>query len=263
MFTLKTYDNILDTDVYTVNNVFIENIVLFWDTREMNDLTSPKESQVEEKKPYHHGNLGETLLEKAVLRIREHGVEKLSLRAIAKDAGVSQTALYRHFRDKNHLLSTLATEAFLDLAAVTAKASNTQESATDKLRAIGHAYISYAESHPEKYKLMFGPMIQNRGECPELAEAGEQAYAVVYLAVEAGIEQGLFIQIHPQVLANSCWSMVHGIASLIIDGFFHQTATDLNPKNPSDCPTTHGEVDSLEEFIDSLLMICNRGISTR
>src|SRR5690554_7435538 len=65
---------------------------------------------------YHHGNLREELLHKAISIIREKGVEKLSLRALARDVGVSQTAPYRHFTDKNELLAELATLALEELA---------------------------------------------------------------------------------------------------------------------------------------------------
>jgi AcrR family transcriptional regulator len=169
---------------------------------------------------YHHGNLRLALLDAAVAQIKEVGVEKLSLRGIARTVGVSQTAPYRHFKDKNELLAEVAAQAFLDLYQATSKYVRDDRSASDNIRSTGSAYLAFAIANPEKYKLMFGPSIQNRRNYANMVAAGDQSFNVLISQVERGIFEGTFIKGCPMVLANTLWTQVHGMASLIIDGFY-------------------------------------------
>lgn len=179
------------------------------------------------KDKYHHGDLPSALMQAALKRITLEGIDKLSLRAVARDIGVSQTAPYRHFPDKNHLLSALAQEGFLLLAQQTQTASKTDD-VISGLAGIGLAYIQFAQSHPNHYKLMFGPSIPNRHEDMALMATGEKAFQVLLDQCTKGVEEGVFIDEEPRVLAHVCWSQVHGASSLIIDGFYnHEPVTDF------------------------------------
>jgi AcrR family transcriptional regulator len=169
---------------------------------------------------YHHGNLRLALLDAAVAQIKEVGVEKLSLRGIARTVGVSQTAPYRHFKDKNELLAEVAAQAFLDLYQATSRHVHDHHSASDNIKATGSEYLAFAIANPEKYKLMFGPSIQNRRDYANMVAAGDKSFNVLISQVERGIAEGAFIKGCPMVLANTLWTQVHGMASLIIDGFY-------------------------------------------
>ncbi|MDK2777184.1 MAG: TetR/AcrR family transcriptional regulator [Pseudomonadota bacterium] len=169
---------------------------------------------------YHHGNLREALLHAAVLAIREKGPENLSLRAVARRVGVSQTAPYRHFADKNDLLAELARQTFDELTAVTSAHISPGTSAEDNLFSAGEAYIRYAISNPEKYRLVFGNTIANRQSYPQLCDSGNRSFTVLVELIESGIRSGEFTRAEPRLLANLCWSSIHGFASLCIDGIF-------------------------------------------
>lgn len=171
---------------------------------------------------YHHGNLREALLQAAIDSIREDGVDHLSLRALARAIGVSQTAPYRHFTDKNSLLAELAGQAFDEIAAATSACVMPQADCHNNMQAAGIAYLRYAINNPEKYRLMFGTAIERRDEYPQLMAAGQRAFGVLVQLIDEGIRRGEFIQQPPLLLANICWSGIHGFASLWIDGIFHR-----------------------------------------
>jgi AcrR family transcriptional regulator len=113
------------------------------------------------KKPnYHHGNLRDSLIAKATNLLREHGVDGLSLRKLADAVGVSRTAPYHHFKDKNALLCALAEQGFMRWRAE-AEAIFEQQDVNDfeKVRQFVRDYIYYAADNPELYELMFGRTI--------------------------------------------------------------------------------------------------------
>jgi len=169
---------------------------------------------------YHHGNLRKALLDAAVIAIREQGAENLSLRAVARKVGVSQTAPYRHFADKNDLLVELARQTFDEITATTSAGISTAHSAAENLQCAGEAYLRYAIANPEKYRLIFGNSIANRHNYPQLLESGQRSFNVLLDLIDQGIAHGEFLQRHPMLLANVCWSSIHGFASLCIDGIF-------------------------------------------
>lgn len=166
---------------------------------------------------YHHGNLREALLHAALDVIRTTGVDSLSLRALARSLGVSQTAPYRHFADKSALLAELATQAFYELTAATSAVIQSKNSPVTNLQNCGMAYLRYATDNPEKYKLMFGPAIQPRDNFPQLTSAAHQAFTVLVDLIEDGIQQGVFKQHPAALMALSCWSGIHGFSMLTID----------------------------------------------
>jgi len=169
---------------------------------------------------YHHGNLKLALLDAAIAQIKEVGIEKLSLRGIARTVGVSQTAPYRHFKDKNQLLADVAAQAFTELYESSNALIDPDGSPIENIQAAGMAYLQYAIENPEKYRLLFGSTIQNRRSYSSMVEAGEQSFQILIDQVERGIEAGDFIPNCSLLLANTLWTHVHGAASLILDGFY-------------------------------------------
>src|SRR5215204_3992851 len=113
---------------------------------------------------YHHGDLRRALVDAAIPLLRSGGAEALTLRAVAREAGVSQTAPYRHFADRAALVSAVADDGFRRLharlvAAARAPAKTTgraQHTARGGLQAIALAYVRFALEHPEEYRVMFG-----------------------------------------------------------------------------------------------------------
>jgi AcrR family transcriptional regulator len=167
---------------------------------------------------YHHGDLKAALIAAATGMLEAEGPEAISFRAIARAAGVSQTAPYNHFQSKEHLLATVALAGFEALTAAQAAAQPSGGPA-ERIRALAGAYVRFARGRPQLYRLMFGVGITDWRAYPELEAAAKACYQPVQQALAdhfnaAGIAA-------PGVLETAsiaAWSLVHGLASLLIDG---------------------------------------------
>ncbi len=169
-------------------------------------------------KTYHHGNLRSELLDTAERQLQAVGMESLSLRALARDIGVSQTAPYRHFSDKNELLAALATRGYRELLDKLRQAAlEAGDCPESQLYRFAHSYINYATAKPALFKLMFGPTLQPVEQYPDLRDAIRDTYDEVRGIIRRGIERGDFQQHNIEYLANAGWSSIHGLAILSID----------------------------------------------
>ncbi len=167
---------------------------------------------------YHHGNLRAELLEQAVEQLRDTPPEQLSLRAVARALGVSQTAPYRHFSDKEALLAAIATRGYHQLLSQLREARRSaSNSAADQLRHVARAYVDFAEHQEQLFKLMFGPLVQPSAHHPELREVSRATLLLVQSILEHGKEQGEFEEQDTIYLANAAWAGIHGVATLRID----------------------------------------------
>ncbi|MBU2712637.1 TetR/AcrR family transcriptional regulator [Zooshikella harenae] len=182
-----------------------------------------------QKPTYHHGNLKAALLSVALDHVRQYGADKISLRALARDLGVSQTAPYRHFADKDALLAELAAEGFNLLAQALQPATQTaQHDPVSAMEQAGASYVKFALTHPEHYRLMFGSAHFHDRCFPGLDRTTEQSYDAILQIIEAGISQGVFRAAATELLALSAWSTVHGLASLLIDELIDQSRVEDN-----------------------------------
>lgn len=169
--------------------------------------------------PYHHGNLRQALLAEALASLRTEGAENLSLRALARALGVSQAAPYRHFADKESLLAELAAQGFRELGdgmRVAMESPHLPPAAA--MQASGVSYIRFATRHPELYRLMFGTCRVDRTRYAGLDEAAADAFSALLAAIQRGVDSGNFRDEPVMVMAMAAWSIVHGFASLAIDG---------------------------------------------
>ena len=170
------------------------------------------------QKNYHHGNLRNELLDTAEAHLAEASVDELSLRALARAVGVSQTAPYRHFSDKSELLAALATRGYRKLLAELEAASrHTDADPVEQMHAFAHRYVNYAITNPDLFKLMFGPILQPQENYPELHRASRETYELVRTIMRRGIDQGIFRDEDDHYLANAGWSGIHGLATLKVD----------------------------------------------
>jgi len=178
-------------------------------------LNRPKKKRVGQ---YHHGDLRRALLEEAVRTIQADGVEHLTLRAVGEKLGVSRTALYRHFSDKQALLAAVGREGFRMLRLALTTAWDEHGRGRKGFDAMGVAYVEFAVAHPSHYRVMFGRFLES---CSKDAEFVQEATAAFQVLVDSLVEQqqsGIVRRDDPIILARFVWSIVHGIAMLVIDG---------------------------------------------
>jgi len=171
------------------------------------------------RRPYHHGNLRKTLLQGAVRVIAEKGPAAFTLREVARRAGVSHNAPYRHFRDKDALLAAVATQGFRGLTRAMQDAGERQSSALDKLKQSGLAYVAFAIRRPEHFTVMFdAPVIGAKD--PEYTQASQEAFNTLLNYIRNCQEEGQLPAGDTLERALYAWSLVHGIAKLAIAGRF-------------------------------------------
>jgi AcrR family transcriptional regulator len=170
------------------------------------------------RRRYHHGNLRRALLDEALATIAADGPDGLTLREIGARLGVSRTALYRHFADKEALLEAVATEGFRTLREQLLAAWQAGGQAPAGFDAMGAAYIHFAVANPAHYRVMFGRRIYPRPHPPELATEAAGALHALVDALIALQRDGLARRDDPATMARFVWAMVHGVAMLAING---------------------------------------------
>ena len=157
------------------------------------------------KRPYHHGDLRNALLDAARAILEEESLAALSLRAVARRARVSHAAPYRHFPNHEALLVELAVEGFAELRAEIAAAASAPGAESDRIAHLGAAYMRFVARRPALTRLMYGPQVPNRGEFPALGQAAD--------AIGEEIGKAL----HDSALGLAVWAAVHGLAMLILE----------------------------------------------
>jgi AcrR family transcriptional regulator len=157
---------------------------------------------------YHHGNLGPALIAAARELLDADGPGAVSLREAARRVGVSATATYRHFNDKDHLLAAVAAEGYREFAQILRDADY------GALAGMGNAYIDFALAHPGLFRLMFGPLLRERDRYPELGAAADDAFAALLEGAQrfAGPREE-----DAESVAYAAWSFAHGLARLVLD----------------------------------------------
>lgn len=176
------------------------------------------------KKPYHHGDLRQKLLDAATQLIAEGGVENLSIRKLADSVGVSRTAPYHHFKDKNALLCAIAEQGFQaqDRLVESMMALQTKLTPTELFERYVLTYIRFAEQEQETYDLMYGRDIWKSGEPTESLQTISKNCFKNWLAwVEILQQHGIFDPQQPTLrVAQSSWAALHGLCRLFNDGIY-------------------------------------------
>jgi AcrR family transcriptional regulator len=164
-------------------------------------------------------SLKETLIVAGEKILEMEGLAALTLRATARAAGVSHMAPYRHFDDKAALLAAIAERGFRGLGSAMRDAVNPGGGENPSPRASGVAYVVFAGTHPALYRLMFSAGIQDKSRYPDLAEASRAAFLMCSDAAGAGDRSGEKLSAEAQMRRSiATWALVHGLASLVIDG---------------------------------------------
>lgn len=199
--------------------------------RNVNMPNMSEEKKKREKRGYHHGNLREALIEAALKLIDEHGSDGLTLSEAARMAGVSPAAPYRHFKDRNSLMTAVAEQGFEAFAVQLEHASTkSNNGAMQKLIDIGEAYLEFARQAPAHYAAMFEAGVAH-GSSPDLSRESDRAFNVLRNAAN---------EIHAilpadrrapaLMIALHIWSMTHGIASLFLRGDMARRNLPVKPE---------------------------------
>ena len=167
---------------------------------------------------YHHGDLRRALIDQALRTIDEEGVEGLTLRAVGDALGVSRTALYRHFSDKQALVAAVASEGFRTLRLALVETWERGGRGQAGFQSMGEAYLQFAVTHPSHYRVMFGRFVESGVRDPDLIREADGAFQALVDALIAQQREGLVRRDDPVSLARFVWSVVHGVAMLTIDG---------------------------------------------
>jgi AcrR family transcriptional regulator len=166
---------------------------------------------------YHHGDLRRALLDAAFGLIDREGPEALTLRAVARAAGVSANAPYNHFADKAALLAAVAEEGLDVLYQEMSEARDGVTGSAEQLEAIGVAYVRFAASHPSRFRLLHATQMGKKTVHPSLSAAYERTFGVLLDAMRACQKDGVVRKGEVRRLALAAWSMVHGLATLLVE----------------------------------------------
>ncbi|MFD4232070.1 TetR/AcrR family transcriptional regulator [Streptomyces sp. NPDC058545] len=168
---------------------------------------------------YHHGDLRAACLRAARELLEEDGSAGLSLRAVARRAGVSATAPYRHFADRDALVSAVAAEGYHELAGYLTKA-HPAPSTPNELAAVAVAYVQFALEHPALFRVMFAE------PCDPTSEERVAATVAISEYVRS-IVHATFPDVDTDALSTTVWALVHGLAFLHLDGKLDASTPDV------------------------------------
>ncbi len=160
------------------------------------------------KHSYHHGNLHNVLIEKAIQIIEKDGPEKINLRYLSLSAGVSRTAPYRHFKSKSHLLTAVACRGFamLEVACSDVPPGDPEE----RLIKLCRGYLGFAFANPGIYGVMFAPERYHNPVQDELRSASDNAFLKLE-TILMDFSGGMPAELN----AGAVWAMVHGLAIIV------------------------------------------------
>lgn len=172
-----------------------------------------------EQRSYHHGNLSETLVTSALEIIGSEGLGSLSLRGLARHAGVSPAAPYRHFPSREALLAAIAVQGLrMRNEAMQIALESAGRDPMARLLEVGVAFVLFAHEHASHYAVMSSSELIEGSKDPELAESSAESMGILLQAMRDAQEAGVVASGDLHVLAAGAWASVHGLASLMANG---------------------------------------------
>jgi AcrR family transcriptional regulator len=177
------------------------------------------------ERPYHHGNLRSALLAQAEHTVRERGAQNLSLRALAREVGVSHGAPRRHFPDRQALLDALAEAGFARLGAeLRGAVDGAGLDFEERLRATAAAYVRFASRDAALLELMFAG--KHREGSGAVDEAANRAFSVILALIEQGQTDGALERGQPERVGLVLFATIQGIAALVTGGMVQAEQLD-------------------------------------
>ncbi|WP_111640798.1 TetR/AcrR family transcriptional regulator [Marinimicrobium alkaliphilum] len=210
-----------------------------------------------QKTAYHHGNLREALLDSALLAVESGGLDKLSLRGLAKSVGVTPTAVYSHFKDKNDLLIAVHTVGFKQLREAMEQSLTALPKAArgeDKVRALGLSYMHFAQTQPHLFDAMFfrpPDLSQVTKEKIEEGVGSERLLRDTLIEMLEESQGARLSDAQAAVAAFSAWALVHGVSTLLRNGCVDAAIfCESWPEDFSDQHPQSRQAEIIEQLLD-------------
>jgi AcrR family transcriptional regulator len=179
------------------------------------------------KKSYHHGDLKNALIEAGADILSKDGVSGLSLRKVAQKAGVSHTAPYAHFADKQALIAAISTEGYKQLYDQIARVAEQYRSdPLQRLVESSWAYVEFALDEPDHFKVTLSGMIEKEQDYPAFVETAKQTFSLVVDIVAQCQQAGLLRKGAADLTAVSVWALIHGFVTLLLENQISHTVLD-------------------------------------
>ena len=176
-------------------------------------------------KSFRHGDLKRVLFEVALARLDEHGLDGVTIRAVARDAGVSHGAPVNHYADRRALLSAIAKAQFETLLAnIEARLEEKEGRDEPRIDVFADAIIDFGLRYPHRYRLLWRPDLIDHEE-PELLAAMDAIYDRLRAVISNGPEDSGFDE---DTCAVALWSMVHGYVDLRLSGMFEPSRDEVS-----------------------------------
>lgn len=171
---------------------------------------------------YHHGNLREALIAEGLVLAAEGGLDAVSIREVARRAGVSPAAPFRHFPDKVALMTAVAEEAMARFRAeiVAALARETSDDPIRRIRAIGKAFLDWARRNPTHFEIISSRRAIDFAGSASLVASNVQIQALMVSLLEEAGKRGLLRADDPQLIQITGRALVYGLARMLVDGQF-------------------------------------------
>jgi AcrR family transcriptional regulator len=178
-------------------------------------------------KKYHHGDLENALIRAGIEILSKEGVGGLSLRKVAKRAGVSHSAPYAHFKDRQALIAAISTEGFKQLyAELDAAIAPYDANPKQQLIEGAWAYVQFALNNADTFKIMFSGVLEKEKEYPSFVETSRKTFERVVEIVRACQDAGVLRSAPPELMTVSVWGQVYGVIALALEGQISHTMLD-------------------------------------
>lgn len=190
------------------------------------DFMSPARTDPDRRKPYHHGALRQALIDAGIALAREGGPDRVVLREAARAAGVSHSAAYRHFADREALLAEVSRHARGELAAEMRRRLKRVADPPRRLGAVGTAYVHFALTQPGLFRTAFATHPATGEAGPRTGDA--EPFEILGQVLDQAQSAGLLDSDRRPGAEIAVWSAVHGLASLLLDGPLPATRADID-----------------------------------
>ncbi len=206
---------------------------------------------------YHHGNLRAALIDTTAGIIASEGVEAVSMRTLAEKTGVSRTAPYRHFEDKSALLAAVAEQGFEELHSALKESAESRMGSLKRFEKMALAYLDFALKNPAYYRLMFGKELASESPPEALMSSAMTTLEAAVSVIAACQKDGHFRKADTVALANTAWSTLHGMSSLLLDG---QIRTESRKKITFTLESKSKEADGLRRLAKTAVKVLTQGM---